>query len=462
MYSNLCANVEILSDVLCSWGLGFVVNVVSLFIVIMALPKFCAIVKLAKWGLVVFLEGEKMSKWYWFFRAKRVFVSLILIMLVVGCSKWKANKEIKEGDALFAQGNYEGAIAHYSLSLEEIPENGIAYIKKGDAYLKMEEWSKAKREFAKAIELLPESLTVYERFSDTLLPVTLNDLKVDNDRVQRDSTGRVIGLSLNGLGVSDPKYLNGIEVYSLTLERLMLNNNELEAIDLIPLSSFSSLKNLLLQSNKLTEIDLSPLAGVKALEILNLKDNQIKSLNIKPLTKINALKTLNFMGNQLESIDLQAIGNLANLEQLELQFNSFSKEKCSEIVDYVGKMEKVENFTDPCKKPKKKDTEVFRYTAYLMALNTKDGKGFGDWFDCNTKITMSFRSETLKIDAHGQMEEQRLELLSYKEIDNGIKCRARDKDGKYPDMRWVIKGDGAVHFYIDYSNISYVYQCFAL
>ncbi len=370
----------------------------------------------------------------------------------------KANSEIKKGDELFAEGKYEEAITHYSLSLENMPDNEIAYIKKGDAYLALKEWQKAKSEFAKAIEIVPDSFTVYDRYADTLIPVTLNGLIVDKNRARRDSSGALKSLTLNGLGISNPAYLSGIEVYAPSLEVLMLNNNEFEKIDLTPLEGFDNLKTLLLNSNKLTEIVLAPLKSSSMLQILNLEENQIASIDLTPLAGIDSLQTLNLRHNKLESIDLQAIGNMKNLKQLELQYNDFSKEKCSEITDYVVNTKGLEDFTDPCKKPPKSNSNDLLLNFVALGLAFDYGNGYGEWEDTWVPIAVDLKKELITVSSKVV---QKFQVLRTVELDNGVKMYTRDQDGKYPDIRMIPKDD-VIHIYIDYSNIGYVYECISL
>lgn len=75
------------------------------------------------------------------------------------------------------------------------------------------------------------------------------------------------------------------------LERLWLQNNELETIDLQPLSACPNIRSLYLEHNKLSgELDLSPLRGCRLLRSLRLKKNQLLGkLDITPLLSCSDL-----------------------------------------------------------------------------------------------------------------------------------------------------------------------------
>ena len=137
--------------------------------------------------------------------------AIFLIIALSGCSEMKAKKEIKKGDELFAAEKYDEAIAHYTLAKEALPETCIPHIKKGDAYMKMEKWQDAKSEFLKVVAICPESLSVFERFADSLVPVVLNGLKVEKNKVMRDSTGNVKGIVLSDMGITDANCIEGID-----------------------------------------------------------------------------------------------------------------------------------------------------------------------------------------------------------------------------------------------------------
>ena len=122
----------------------------------------------------------------------------------------------------------------------------------------------------------------------------------------RAADGRVMGLNLEGAGITGLSLIGGLT--GLTL--LQLGYNKIS--DISPLAGLTSLTELSLGDNQLT--DLSPLAGLTALKILRLENNQLT--DISPLAGLTALTLLSLDRNQLT--DVSPLAGLTGLTFLNL------------------------------------------------------------------------------------------------------------------------------------------------
>ena len=78
-----------------------------------------------------------------------VMVAVLICVAMIGCKDHTAESLSSEGEALFQQGNYNGAIVHYKNALEKDPNFFTARFNLGLAYLETGKLDQAEREFQK-------------------------------------------------------------------------------------------------------------------------------------------------------------------------------------------------------------------------------------------------------------------------------------------------------------------------
>lgn len=76
-------------------------------------------------------------------------VALMLCVALAGCKGHTSESLNAEGEALFKQGNYNGAIVHYKNALEKDPNFVVARYNLGLAYIETGKMEQAEREFQK-------------------------------------------------------------------------------------------------------------------------------------------------------------------------------------------------------------------------------------------------------------------------------------------------------------------------
>ena len=76
-------------------------------------------------------------------------VTILFCVAIIGCKGYTKESLNSEGEALFQQGNYNGAIVHYKNALEKDPNFVPARFNLGLAYLETGKLEQAEREFQK-------------------------------------------------------------------------------------------------------------------------------------------------------------------------------------------------------------------------------------------------------------------------------------------------------------------------
>jgi tetratricopeptide (TPR) repeat protein len=88
-------------------------------------------------------------------------------------SPFSTNTEVQaamqRGEALFAKGDFDGAIAQYSLALQLDPKLYLAAVYAGDMYFRQHKPDQAGQWFARAIQIDPNQEVAYRYWGDTLL-----------------------------------------------------------------------------------------------------------------------------------------------------------------------------------------------------------------------------------------------------------------------------------------------------
>jgi len=149
-------------------------------------------------------------------------------------------------------------------------------------------------------------------------PVVLNGLTVPEGRIERGPYACPIEIDISGMHISSPNCIDGIENYSSMLENLSLGSNELDSIDLSPLSSCGRLEVLNFYGNQLSSVDLSPLVDCTNLWWLRLQENQLTTIDLTPLSSCINLEMLSLEDNFLTSIDLAPLAYCTNLKYFNL------------------------------------------------------------------------------------------------------------------------------------------------
>lgn len=67
----------------------------------------------------------------------------------------------KEGDRLFTQEDYQGAIQAYTQSIQLFPANAYAYYNRGNAYRKLEKYKEAVFDYNRSLQINPQNNFAY-------------------------------------------------------------------------------------------------------------------------------------------------------------------------------------------------------------------------------------------------------------------------------------------------------------
>ena len=129
---------------------------------------------------------------------------------------------------------------------------------------------------------------------------------------------------LKTLEITSQKNLQAIDLSPLSsctkLRFLELNYCSLNHIDLKPLSS-CNIERLWLDNNRLQNVNLSPLSSFEFLSVIVLSDNLIRSIDLSPLEECDSFRSLFLDGNQLERIDLSPLGSCHDFAHLNISQN---------------------------------------------------------------------------------------------------------------------------------------------
>lgn len=198
------------------------------------------------------------------------------------------------------------------------------------------------------------SFYIYNNICDPGIPVVLNGDTIPESRISRNIDGCVTKLDLHGLGISDSNCLSGLELYGAELETLFLFNNQLQQINLSPLSYCRKLKKFEVTMNRLIGVNLSHLSSCKELMYLSFWMNQITQIDLSPLSACTLLSWLDFRNNQLTSIDLTPLWELDSLNNLFIQNNLLDSTSCYNVCNFIFSHPTCHVYTD-CSCTKKKE-----------------------------------------------------------------------------------------------------------
>eukprot|EP00184_Porphyridium_aerugineum_P004105 CAMPEP_0184693134 /NCGR_PEP_ID=MMETSP0313-20130426/1413_1 /TAXON_ID=2792 /ORGANISM="Porphyridium aerugineum, Strain SAG 1380-2" /LENGTH=1323 /DNA_ID=CAMNT_0027151107 /DNA_START=505 /DNA_END=4476 /DNA_ORIENTATION=- len=113
---------------------------------------------------------------------------------------------------------------------------------------------------------------------------------------------------------------------SFQLVEVSLAANNLDSIDLSPLSVCPKLESLRLNGNCIKAMDLSPLSLCQNLKRLWLQNNMLSQIDIRPLAACPNLSSLYLDSNRIHeaTLDLEQLGQISNLRSLRLEGNQLS------------------------------------------------------------------------------------------------------------------------------------------
>ena len=131
------------------------------------------------------------------------------------------------------------------------------------------------------------------------------------------------------------------------------------------------------------------------------------------------------------------------------------------------KADSYSDYVEIKKQSSNSDNKSFKFMAYSVAFDMKDGAGYGKWQQCSISISVRLNEETNKMQIYIMTDPPQIFTVfksneiggGLGEIDGGMRWFCTDQDGKMPHVRMIKKSKGVFHFYIDYSNMSYVYEC---
>lgn len=160
------------------------------------------------------------------------------------------------------------------------------------------------------------------RYMPYMQELIMNDNQLKNSYNFINNLYELKILNLSSNGITDLIHLNTLyenamnNGYSLKIEYLYLNSNEIESISI--LSKLNTLKELRLRDNRISEI--TELKDLTKIGVLDLSINRIS--NIEPLQKLINLNKLYLDNNQLTNIDV--VTNFNNLSVLAITSNKIN------------------------------------------------------------------------------------------------------------------------------------------
>ena len=140
--------------------------------------------------------------------------------------------------------------------------------------------------------------------------------------VEVDSQGRVVGLELNGNGLSGtiPPELGGLS----NLESLWLSGNDLSGAIPPELGGLPNLRQLFLDRNELSGAIPVELGDLSNLWDLSLSGNDLSGAIPPELGGLSKLRLLSLAGNDLSGVIPPELGDLSTLRSLYLSWNQLS------------------------------------------------------------------------------------------------------------------------------------------
>lgn len=190
------------------------------------------------------------------------------------------------------------------------------------------------------------SFYIYNNICDPGIPVVLNGDTIPESRILRNQVGCITRIDLRSYGITDSNCLSGLELYGAELETLFLFNNQLQHINLSPLTYCRKLRKFEVSMNRLESVDLLPLSNCRELIYLSFWANQIMGVDLSPLSSCTLLSWLDFRNNQLRNIDLTPLWELNRLSNLFIQNNFLDSVSCLNVCAFISNHPACRVYTD--------------------------------------------------------------------------------------------------------------------
>ena len=105
------------------------------------------------------------------------------------------------------------------------------------------------------------------------------------------------------------------------LDHIRLDRNVIKEVDLSPIENHPSIANLWLGTNRLREVDLAPLSNCSRFRSLGLSSNSLEAVYLDPLRRCPYLLYIVLSKNKIRRIDLEPLVAARKLEELTLSKN---------------------------------------------------------------------------------------------------------------------------------------------
>jgi Leucine-rich repeat (LRR) protein len=139
---------------------------------------------------------------------------------------------------------------------------------------------------------------------------------------------KIVDVSNNALTSLPPHTFSHLH----SLQKLRLDQNHLEKIDVKAFVGLHSLKELHLNKNKIASISPHTFSELSRLHVLNLQDNHILSIDRATFYGLDALKDLNIKNNKFTQVPHNTFSQLKSLRAIILDPALVSKRLLSYFV----------------------------------------------------------------------------------------------------------------------------------
>lgn len=175
--------------------------------------------------------------------------------------------------------------------------------------------------------------------------VSLRELHLTSCRIKRieQFAFNTLEAQLNVLTLKDNK-LSDIPIESITklqsLHKLVLSSNEITTVPRDIFKDISRLQHLDLASNKIDTIESGAFTGLeKTLEFLAVQENNLDASDLKPISILRNLKQLEAANNKISELPAEIFKHLVSLSLISLQSNKIRK---IDIASFKGTSEELQ------------------------------------------------------------------------------------------------------------------------
>lgn len=159
------------------------------------------------------------------------------------------------------------------------------------------------------------------------IPLWVENLELSSNRLGYDAVqAQVVNLSKLQVLNLNHNNLGRIPRFSglLSLIRLQLANNGIEAIEVEALQALTGLKFLDLSRNNIKDVNYGSFPAKNSLQYLNLNFNKLTTLGKGTFQRLQSLKRLEINSNALEEVQSLTFQNLNQLKSLKMNNNRIS------------------------------------------------------------------------------------------------------------------------------------------